>query len=105
MEISNTISPLGPTPDNWGLDRQVQQPVDTGQNLPTPAEDSYSGGYDLVSTPRASLTASMTAVSTQSVDAFSQQIRSSSAISAYQSSMNAKGLYGYQSMLGAPLMG
>ena len=105
MEISNAISPLGAPPDNWGLDRPVQQPVDTGQNLPPPAGDSYYGGYDLVSTPRASLTASMTAVATQSIEAFSQQIRSSAAISAYQSSMNAKGLYGYQSTLGAPLMG
>ena len=105
MGISNTISPLGPTQDNWQLIRPVEQPVDAGQTLPKSAEDSYSGGYDLVSTPRASLTASMTAVATQSIEAFSQQIRSSAAISAYQSSMNAKGLYGYQSTLGAPLMG
>jgi len=87
------------------LGRVVQQPIDTGQNLPPPAEDSYYRGNDLVSTPRASLTASMTAVATQSIDAFSQQMRSSAAASAYQSQMNAKGVYGYQAMLGAPLVG
>ena len=87
------------------LDRPLQQAIDAGQNLPTPAEAAQSYYSDLVSTPRASLTASATAVSNQSVDAFSARIDSSAAISAYQSQMNAKGLYGYQSMLGAPLMG
>ncbi len=105
MQISSTIAPLGQTPDNWVLDRPVQQVPDAGQNLPEPAQPAQYEFSDLVSTPRASLTASATAVATQSVDSFAAQIDSSQAISAYQSLMNSKGLYGYQSMLGAPLMG
>jgi hypothetical protein len=87
------------------LDRTVQQSSDAGQNLPDAAQAAQYEFSDLVSTPRASLTASATAVATQSVETFSEQITNSQAISAYQSQMNAKGLYGYQSMLGAPLMG
>jgi len=105
MQISSTIAPLGQTPDNWVLDRPVQQVPDAGQNLPDPAHAAQYEFSDLVSTPRASLTASATAVATQSVDSFAEQIHSSQAISAYQSLMNSKGLYGYQSMLGAPLIG
>ena len=105
MEISNTISPLGQTPDNWVLDRPVQQIPDAGQNLPEAAQAAQYNFSDLVSTPRASLTASATAVATQSVDSFSSWRDSALAISAYQSQQNAKGLYGYQSTLGAPWMG
>ena len=105
MEISNTISPLGQTPDNWILDRPVQQIPEAGQNLPQAAQAAQYDFSDLVSTPRASLTASATAVASQTVDAFSSRMNNSLAISAYQSQQNAKGLYGYQSTLGAPLMG
>lgn len=87
------------------LDRPVQQASAAGQNLPETAQAAQSNFSDLVSTPRASLTASATAVATQSIENFSSWMDSTQAISAYQSQMNAKGLYGYQSTLGAPLMG
>src|ERR1700761_7587904 len=106
MQIS-TISPaLGQNPDNWLLDRPVQSIADAGQNLPTAAQTAQYNYSDLVSTPRASLTASATAVaSQQSVETFTEVIVRSQATAAYQSSQNAQGLYGYQSTLGAPLMG
>ena len=106
MQISTILAAAGQNPDNWLLGQPVQPVADTGQNLPDPAQAAQYNYSDLVSTPRASLTASATAVaSQQSVETFTEVIVRSQATAAYQSSQNAKGLYGYQSMLGAPLMG
>ena len=106
MQIASISAAVGQNPENWLLDKPVQAIPDAGQNLPTPAQDAQYNYSDLVSTPRASLTASATTVaSQQSVETFTETIIRSQATAAYQSSQNAKGLYGYQSMLGAPLMG
>lgn len=106
MQIASISAAIGQNPDNWLLGKPVEQLPDAGQNLPTPAQTAQYNYSDLVSTPRASLTASATAVaSQQSVESITEVIVRTQATAAYQSSQNAQGLYGYQSTLGAPLMG
>ena len=71
-----------------------QQPQTTGQILPNSANPTRS---NLVfSLPRHSLTS---AAVTQSGGS-QTQLTASQAAAAYQSAMNAQGLYGYQSTLG-----
>jgi hypothetical protein len=101
MQISSVSHAYGINPaDSW-----LQQPDSAGQNLPGPAQAAQSDHAGVVSSPRASLTASSTAVMSQSVDEFSTRIDVSRQAAVYQSYMNAKGLYGYQATLGAPLIG
>lgn len=71
-----------------------QQPQTTGQILPKAANSSSSNG--VFSLPRHSLTS---AAVTQS-SASRTQLSASQAAAAYQSAMNAQGLYGYQATLG-----
>ena len=62
--------------------------------MPNPATPAPSN--KVFSLPRANLTAAAPQVS-----AARSQLSSEKAAAAYQSAMNAKGLYGYQSTLGA----
>ena len=104
MQISSVSSAYGQGPDTTPLDPVLQQADLAGQNLPGVAQPAQSDYATLVSSPRASLTASATAVLSQSVDGYSSAPSSldvSRQLAAYQSSMNAQGLYGYQATLGA----
>jgi hypothetical protein len=101
MQISSVSNGYGPNP----LDSPLQQADPTGQDLPAAAQAAQSDYAGLVSSPRASLTASATAVMSQSVDDAASQIDLSRQAAVFQSYMNAQGLYGYQAMLGAPLIG
>lgn len=101
MQISSVSNAQGPIPP----DALLQQPEPDGQNLPGPAQAAQSDYAGVVSSPRAALTASATAVLSQSVDEVASRIDTSRLAAAYQSYMNSKGLYGYQATLGAPLIG
>lgn len=98
MQISSVSNAYGPSP--------ALQPTDLGgQNLPGEGQSGQADYADLVSSPRASLTASATAVMSQSVDGWTDIIDVSQQAAVYQSYMNAQGLYGYQAMLGMSLTG
>jgi len=101
MQISSVSNAYGPNP----LDSPLQQADPTGQDLPPAAQAAQFDYAGLVSSPRASLTASATAVMSQSVDDASTQLDISRQAAVYQSYMNTQGIYGYQSTLGAPLVG
>lgn len=105
MQISSVSTAYGQSPNPGPLDPPLQKPDPAGQNLPGPAQAAQSDYAGVVSSPRASLTASMVAVSSQSIDATTSRLRSSQMTAAYQSYMNAQGFYGVQSTLGAPLLG
>lgn len=105
MQISSVSNAYGQNPAAGLPDPSPLQPDAAGQNLPTPAQSAQSDYAGVVSSPRASLTASVTAVSSQSVEAVNTALNSSELTAAYQSYMNTQGFYGYQSTLGAPLMG
>jgi hypothetical protein len=105
MQISSVSNAYGQNPAASQPDLAPQQPDPAGQNLPASAQTAQSDLPGVVSSPRASLTASVAAVSSQSVEAANSQLTTSQLTAAYQSYMNAQGFYGYQSTLGAPLMG
>jgi hypothetical protein len=107
MQISSVSSAYGQGPGAAPLNPLAQQEESAGQNLPAAAQTAQSDYAALVSSPRASLTASATAVLSQSVEGSSNSssLDVSRQLAAYQSSMNAQGLYGYQATLGAPLIG
>ena len=105
MQISSVSNAYGQGPGTNPLDPLLQQPDPAGQNLPGAAQPAQSDYAGVVSSPRASLTASATAVLSQSVDDYSTRIDTSRQAAVYQSYMNAQGYYGYQSTLGAPLIG
>jgi len=105
MQISSVSNAYGQNSGTLPLDPLVQQPDPAGQNLPGAAQAAQSDSAGVVSSPRASLTASATAVLSQSVDAFATRIDTSRQAAVYQSYMNAQGYYGYQATLGAPLIG
>ena len=99
------ISSISNLPGAIPADALLQQPLPAGQNLPgaaQPAQSDYAGVFGV---PRASLTASATAVLSQSVDEDVIRLDMSRQTAVYQSYMNAQGYYGYQSTLGAPLVG
>jgi len=101
MQISSVSNAYGP----GSVDPLLYQDEGAGQNLPgaaQPAQYDYAG---VVSSPRASLTASTTAVMSQSVDDTANFIDMSRQAAVYQSYMNAQGYYGYQATLGARLIG
>jgi hypothetical protein len=75
---------------------QQQSPAVAGQFLPKAAKQSSSSSNMVFSLPRHSLTS---AAVTQSPGS-QTQLSASQAAAAYQASMNAQGLYGYQSTLG-----
>ena len=101
MQISSVSNAYGPNPPESPL----QQADPTGQDLPAAAQAAQSDYAGLVSSPRASLTASATAVMSQSVDEASTRIDVSRQVAVYQSYMNTQGIYGYQATFGAPLVG
>lgn len=105
MQISSVSNAYGQNPGTNPLDPLLQQPDQAGQNLPGAAQSAQSDYPGVVSSPRASLTASATAVLSQSVDDFAARIDMSQQAAVYQSYMNTQGYYGYQSTLGAPLIG
>ena len=101
MQISSVSHAYGASPaDLW-----AQQADSAGQNLPGAAQAAQYGQANMVSSPRASLAASATAVMSQSVDEVSSRIDISRQAAVYQSIMNGRGLFGYQATLGAPLVG
>src|SRR5579859_690647 len=105
MQISSVSNAYGQNQNAVPLDPLLQQPDPAGQNLPVAAQAAQSNEAAIVSSPRASLTASATAVLSQSVDDFAARIDTSRRVAAYQSYMNTQGIYGYQATLGAPTIG
>jgi hypothetical protein len=102
MQISSVSNAFGANSPYPSQDAEPPPTEDAGQNLPTPAEVAQA---EVISTPRASLTASATAISSQSIEVSPTRLDTSQLTAAFQSYMNSQGLYGYQSTLGAPLMG
>jgi hypothetical protein len=105
MQISSVSNAYGQNSAAAPPDPPPQQADPAGQNLPAPAQAAQPDQSGVISSPRASLTASATAVASQSVETANSQLTTSQLTAAYQSYMNAQGFYGYQSTLGAPLMG
>jgi hypothetical protein len=95
MQISS-LSALSGASSLFGSSAGRQtQPQTAGQIMPNPATPAPSN--KVFSLPRANLTAA----AAPQASAVSRQLSAEKAAAAYQSAMNAKGLYGYQSMLGA----
>ncbi len=65
-----------------------------------PEQATPSPSRQLFSLPRHSLTAAAAPLTSSA----RSQLSSEKAVAAYQSAMNQKGLYGYQSVLGASLV-
>jgi hypothetical protein len=105
MQISSVSNAYGQNAGAKPVDPLLQQPDPAGQDLPGAAQPAQSDYAGVVSSPRASLTASATAVLSQSVDDFAARIDTSQRVAVYQSYMNTQGYYGYQSTLGVPLVG
>jgi hypothetical protein len=100
MQISSLSASSGPSALFGTTGTRQDRPKDTGQFLPNPASPPRATAATtdnrVFSLPRHSLTS---AAVTQS-SASRTQLTAQQAVAAYQSAMNAQGLYGYQSILG-----
>ena len=94
MQISSLSALSGSSSLFGSSSGQQNRSKSAGQILPNQATPSPSN--QVFSLPRHSLTAS----AAPQTSAARTQLNSAQAAAAYQSSMNAQGLYGYQSTLG-----